>query len=37
MTDAAAVTSRNTATVVPEAMSWDSRARRVVFVYVPLA
>jgi multiple sugar transport system permease protein len=37
MTDAAAVTSRNTATVVPEAMSWDSRARRVVFIYVPLA
>ena len=37
MTDTAAVTSRNTATVVPEAMSWDSRARRVVSIYVPLA
>src|SRR5258708_25331263 len=37
MTDAAAREPRNTATVVPEAMSWDSRARRVVFVYVPLA
>jgi len=37
MTDAAAVPERNTATVVPEAMSWDSRARRIVFVYLPLA
>jgi multiple sugar transport system permease protein len=27
----------NTATVAPEAMSWDSRARRVVTLYVPLA
>src|ERR1051325_4055724 len=36
MTDAA-LPSRNTATVVPEAMAWDSRARRVVFIYVPLA
>jgi multiple sugar transport system permease protein len=36
MTDAA-IPSRNTATVVPEAMTWDSRARRVVFVYLPLA
>ncbi|GAA0571569.1 carbohydrate ABC transporter permease [Craurococcus roseus] len=27
----------NTATVAPEQMSWDSRARRVVTVYVPLA
>jgi multiple sugar transport system permease protein len=37
MTDAAAIQPRNTATVVPEAMTWDSRARRVVFIYVPLA
>jgi len=37
MTNAAAAVSRNTATVVPEAMSWDSRARRVVFIYLPLA
>ena len=37
MTDAAAREPRNTATVVPEAMTWDSRARRVVFIYVPLA
>ena len=35
MTDVAQ--PRNTATVVPEAMSWDSHARRVVFIYVPLA
>ena len=27
----------NTATVAPEQMSWDSRARRVVTLYVPLA
>ena len=37
MTDAAARAPRNTATVVPEAMTWDSRARRGVFIYVPLA
>ena len=37
MTDAAVPAPRNTATVVPEAMTWDSRARRVVFIYVPLA
>jgi multiple sugar transport system permease protein len=37
MTDAAAVQPRNTATVVPEAMTWDSRAKRVVFIYLPLA
>jgi multiple sugar transport system permease protein len=36
MTDAA-LPSRNTATVVPEAMTWDSRARRVIFIYLPLA
>ena len=44
MTDAAAAALApkpaaevNTATVAPEAMSWDSRARRVVTLYVPLA
>jgi multiple sugar transport system permease protein len=37
MTDVAAVHPRNTATVSPERMTWDSRARRTVFVYVPLA
>jgi multiple sugar transport system permease protein len=42
MTEAAAVATQqpvavNTATVAPEAMSWDSRARRVVTLYVPLA
>jgi multiple sugar transport system permease protein len=37
MTDAAAIQPRNTATVAPEAMTWDSRAKRVVFIYVPLA
>ena len=43
MTDAAAALAPkpaaevNTATVAPEAMSWDSRARRVVTLYVPLA
>jgi multiple sugar transport system permease protein len=43
MTDAATALApqpaavANTATVAPEAMSWDSRARRVVTVYVPLA
>jgi multiple sugar transport system permease protein len=43
MTDAAAAIAPkpaaevNTATVAPEAMSWDSRARRVVTLYVPLA
>jgi hypothetical protein len=35
MTDAAQ--PRNTASAMPEAMSWDSHARRVVFIYVPLA
>ena len=28
---------KNSATVVPEAMAWDSRARRAVYLYVPLA
>jgi multiple sugar transport system permease protein len=40
MTEAATATqpaAANTATAVPEALSWDSRARRVVTVYVPLA
>src|SRR3712207_4340735 len=40
MTEAAAVAqpaAPNTATAAPEAMSWDSRARRVVTLYVPLA
>ena len=36
MTDAA-IAPRNTATVAPEAMTWDRGARRVVFVYIPLA
>jgi multiple sugar transport system permease protein len=36
MTDVA-LQPRNTATVSPERMAWDSRARRVVFVYLPLA
>jgi len=34
MTDAA---PKNSATSAPEAMSWDSRSRRVVMLYVPLA
>ena len=37
MTDAAAAEPRATATVVPEAMAWDSRARRLVTLYLPLA
>jgi multiple sugar transport system permease protein len=40
MTDAAATPAApivNTATVAPDAMSWDSRTRRVVMLYVPLA
>jgi len=36
MTDVPAET-KNAATVVPEAMAWDNRARRVVLLYVPLA
>jgi multiple sugar transport system permease protein len=36
MTDAAPATA-NTAAAAPEAMSWDSRSRRVVMLYVPLA
>ncbi len=34
---ASAEEPRATATVAPEAMSWDSRARRVVVLYLPLA
>src|SRR5262249_16783973 len=40
MTDAALTERRKpegSATVVPEEMAWDSRARRAVFLYVPLA
>ena len=41
MTDAAAAAAapeqKASATVAPETMSWDSRARRVVTLYVPLA
>ena len=41
MTEAAAAAAQpaaaNTATAVPETMAWDSRARRVVTLYVPLA
>ena len=40
MTDAAAAArpaATNAATAAPEAMAWDSRARRVVTLYLPLA
>ena len=38
MTDIAAPPEpKASATVVPERMAWDSRAKRVVFLYVPLA
>ncbi|WP_374446480.1 carbohydrate ABC transporter permease [Stella sp.] len=39
MTDASAANTDtpSTATVAPEAMAWDNRARRVVTIYVPLA
>jgi multiple sugar transport system permease protein len=40
MTEATAAvqpTAANTATAAPETLSWDSRARRVVLVYLPLA
>ena len=37
MTDAAVKETPSTATVVPEAMTWDSRSKRVVLLYVPLA
>jgi multiple sugar transport system permease protein len=37
MTDAVAAKAENTAAAAPEAMAWDSRSRRVVMLYVPLA
>jgi multiple sugar transport system permease protein len=37
MTDAAVKETPSTATVVPEAMTWDSRTKRIVLLYVPLA
>jgi len=37
MTDAAAAPQSNTATAAPEMLSWDSKSRRVVMLYVPLA
>ena len=37
MTEAVLAKSGNTATAAPEAMAWDSRSRRVVMLYVPLA
>ncbi|WP_439578212.1 carbohydrate ABC transporter permease [Elioraea sp.] len=39
MSDAAAATAegKQSATVAPELMSWDTRTRRVVMIYVPLA
>jgi multiple sugar transport system permease protein len=37
MTDVAANEPRASATAAPEAMTWDSRAKRVVLLYVPLA
>jgi multiple sugar transport system permease protein len=37
MTDVPAEETRGSATVAPEAMAWDNRARRVVLLYVPLA
>ena len=37
MTDAAANEPKASATVVPEDMAWDSRARRFVLIYLPLA
>jgi multiple sugar transport system permease protein len=37
MTDAVVVEGRQKATVAPEAMHWDSKARRMVTLYLPLA
>jgi len=37
MTDVAAAEPQASATVVPEDMAWDSRARRFVLIYLPLA
>jgi multiple sugar transport system permease protein len=36
MTDAVAQTA-NSASAAPEAMEWDSRARRMMMIYLPLA
>ena len=37
MTDVAASEPQASATVVPEGMAWDSRAKRLVLIYLPLA
>jgi multiple sugar transport system permease protein len=37
MTDAASTQAQSTATVTPDQMSWDSRTRRMVTIYLPLA
>jgi multiple sugar transport system permease protein len=37
MTDVAANEPQASATVVPEGMAWDSRAKRLVLIYLPLA
>ena len=37
MTDVAAAEAKSTATVTPDQMSWDSRTRRMVTIYLPLA
>src|SRR5258708_5965417 len=37
MTDAAARQSVNNASAAPEAMEWDSRARRMMMIYLPLS
>jgi multiple sugar transport system permease protein len=37
MTDATPAESQSTAAAAPEQMAWDSRARRVVTIYLPLA
>ncbi len=36
MTDAVAAEAKSTATVTPDQMSWDSRTRRMVTIYLPL-
>jgi multiple sugar transport system permease protein len=37
MTDAVSTQAQSTATVTPDQMSWDSRTRRMVTIYLPLA
>jgi multiple sugar transport system permease protein len=37
MTDAVSAEAKSTATVTPDQMSWDSRTRRMVTIYLPLA